>query len=119
MWLNCFFHVARNDGKDWEGLIAVKDANQKIQTAVPSSAYEYEVDGLVNQTIRYGGTNQHASASFTVYVRDSSWMISTMETNEEGGINYREIGSTNGAEIYELNRGLGGFGSDDGADTIK
>jgi len=99
------------DAKDKAGLIALKDAEKKVQTHFPSSGHEYEVDGLVNQTmIQFNGTNLHASASFTVYVRDCGWMIKTVETNEIGGIVAREIGSTNGAEIYECSHGLGGSG---------
>ncbi|HXF09179.1 MAG TPA: hypothetical protein VN625_00230, partial [Desulfuromonadaceae bacterium] len=60
--------------------------------------------------IRYNGSNLTASASFTVYVRDSSWLIATTETNEAGGMIAREIGSTNGAEIYEVSGGLSGAG---------
>jgi ankyrin repeat protein len=99
------------DAKDKAGLIALKTAETKVQTRSASSAYEYEVDGTVSQTmIRFNGTNLTASASFTVYVRDCGWMIKTVETNEIGGIVAREIGSTNGTEIYECTHGLGGFG---------
>jgi ankyrin repeat protein len=99
------------DAKNKEGLMALKDAEKRVQTRSSSSGHEYEVDGLVNQTmIQFNGTNLHASASFTVYVRDCGWMIATTETNEIGGIVAREIGSTNGTEIYECTHGLGGFG---------
>ncbi len=93
---------------DREGLMALKDAEKKVQVRSPSSAYEYEVDGLVNQTmIQFNGTNLHASASFTVYVRDCGWMIKTVETNELGSVFGREIGSTNGTEIFECEDGSG------------
>ena len=99
------------DAKDKKGLMALKDAEKRVQTRSPSSAYEYEVDGLVNQTmIRFNGTNLYASASFTVFVRDCGWMIKTVETNEAGGVVAREIGSTNGMEIYECSGGLSGSG---------
>lgn len=73
-----------------------------------SSASEYEVDGKVNQTItpRNGGT-LHATASFTVFVRGCGWLIQTVETNETGGVSHREIGSTNGTEIFECEQPLG------------
>jgi len=71
------------DAKDKAGLMALKEAEKKVQTRSSSSGHEYEVDGLVNQTmIQFNGTNLHASASFTVYVRDCGWMIATTETNE-------------------------------------
>ena len=74
------------DAKDREGLKALDDAERRVQIR-SSSAYEYEVDGLVNQTmIQFNGTNLHASASFTVYVRDNGWLIKAVETNENGGI---------------------------------
>ena len=103
---------AKMSAEDKAGLAALKDAEKKVQTRSPSSSYEYEVDGLVNQTmIRFNGTNLHASASFTVYVRDCGWMIKTLETNELNGIVDREIGSTNGTEIFECSGGSGmGFG---------
>ena len=67
-----------------------------------SLASEYEVDGQVSQMIaRFNGTNLSATASFTVYVRDCGWMIKTTETNENGSVSSREIGSTNGFEIYD------------------
>jgi hypothetical protein len=62
-----------------------------------AQASEYEVDGTVNQSL---GENS-ASASFTVYVKDCSWLISTTETNENGHVTQREIGSTNVGEMYE------------------
>jgi len=71
-----------------------------------SLASEYEVDGQVSQMIaRQNVTNLSATASFTVYVRDCGWLIQTIETNENGGVVSREIGSTNGTEIYECEPG--------------
>jgi ankyrin repeat protein len=102
---------ADKDAKDKAGLMALKDAEKKVQIRSYSSACEYEVDGQVSQTLmRQNGTNLSATASFTVYVRDCSWLIATTETNEAGGMFAREIGSTNGTEIYECTHGLGGFG---------
>ena len=99
---------AKMNAEDRAGLMALKDAEKKVQTRSPSSAYEYEVDGLVNQTmIQFNGTNLHASASFTVYVRDCGWMIKTVETNELGSVSGQEIGSTNGTEIFECEDGSG------------
>ena len=93
------------DPKVREGLKALDDAEKRVQVR-SSSAYEYEVDGLVHQTMmQYNGTNLHASASFTVYVRDSGWLIKAVETNENGGVSSHEIGSTNGTDIF--NCGLG------------
>lgn len=57
-------------------------------------------------TTSHGGT-LHATASFTVFVRGCGWLIETMETNEIGGITRREIGSTNGTEIYECEHPIG------------
>ena len=96
---------AEMDPKVREGLKALDDAEKRVQVR-SSSAYEYEVDGLVHQTMmQYNGTNLHASASFTVYVRDSGWLIKAVETNENGGVSSHEIGSTNGTDIF--NCGLG------------
>lgn len=70
--------------------------------AASGFAVEYEVDGKLSQTIvPFNGTNLQASASFTVYVRDCGWLIQTTETNEIGTVYKREVGSTNGNEIYE------------------
>jgi hypothetical protein len=69
---------------------------------------EYEVDGKVNQTlINLDGATLRATASFKVFVRDCGWLIQTMETNEIGNISQREIGSTNGTEIFECELPLG------------
>jgi hypothetical protein len=73
-----------------------------------SSASEYEVDGQLTQTINgLNGAKLHAAASFKVFVRGCGWLIETMETNELGAVIHREIGSTNGTEIYECEQGLG------------
>jgi hypothetical protein len=53
------------------------------------------------------GSQLHATASFTVFVRNCGWLIQTMETNEIGNICRREIGSTNGNEIHECEWQLG------------
>ncbi|HEX5397415.1 MAG TPA: ankyrin repeat domain-containing protein, partial [Verrucomicrobiae bacterium] len=93
---------AKMSDEDRAGLMALKDAERGDQTRLSSPGHEYEVHGLVNQTmIRFNGTNLHASASFTVYVRDCGWMIKTVETNELGGVVGREVGSINGREIFE------------------
>jgi hypothetical protein len=74
----------------------------------PSLASEYEVDGNVSQNItNYNGSILHASASFTVFVRDCDWLIETMETNEIGIVCHREVGATNGADIYECEQPMG------------
>ena len=100
---------AKMDAKDKAGLAALERCGKKVQMRSSSSGHEYEVDGLVSQTmIQFNGTNLHASASFTVYVRDCGWMIKTVETNELGGIVDREIGSTNGTEIFECTGGRNG-----------
>lgn len=71
-------------------------------------ASEYEVDGNVSQNITtYGGGTLHATASFTIFVRNCGWLIETIETNEIGSVTRREIGSTNGTEIYECEHPLG------------
>lgn len=62
-----------------------------------TQASEYEVDGTVSQSLG----RQSASASFTVYVKDCSWLIACTETNEVGRVIRREIGSTNASDIYE------------------
>ena len=67
-----------------------------------SLASEYEVDGKLNQTItENNGVSSHSSATFTVYVRDCGWLIATTETYDDGNAIVREIGSTNGTEIYQ------------------
>ena len=71
-------------------------------TAISGWAGEYEVDGKLGQTmVQFDRTELHASASFTVFVRDCGWLIETTETNELGAVYKRAVGSTNGSEIYE------------------
>lgn len=72
------------------------------------SAAEYEVEGEVKQEMdKSGGRVLHASASFKVFVRDCTWLIETVETNELGGVSHWEIGSTNGTETFERQEGIG------------
>ena len=101
---------AKISAEDKAGLTALKDSEKNVQARPSSPGHEYEVDGSVNQTmIQFNGTNLHASASFTVYVRDCGWMIKTVETDENGVVIDRKIGSTNGTEIFECTGGLGGL----------
>ena len=67
-----------------------------------SSAVEYEVEGRLTQTmVQKDGGELHASASFPVFVRDCSWFIDMIETNENKEISHRQFGATNGNEFYE------------------
>ena len=67
-----------------------------------SSAVEYEVEGRLTQTtVQRNGGDLHASASFTVFVRDCSWFMEMIETNENKGVSHRQFGATNGNEFYE------------------
>jgi len=77
-----------------------------MTATAPAWAAEYEVDGKLSQTIfRVNSSNLHASASFTVFVRDCGWLIQTTETNERGNVLLREIGSTNAGVICECYHG--------------
>jgi len=79
-----------------------------ISFGISSSASGYEVDGKVSEAITtHDGGVVHATASFTVFVRDCGWLIQTIETNEIGVITRRDVGSTNGTEIYECDQILG------------
>ncbi len=102
---------AETDEKNRAGLAALRNAEKPTPAGSSSPGSEYEVDGLLTQTMfGFNGTNRAASASFTVCVRDCGWLIRTVETNENGSVGWKEVGSTNGTEIYECGGGLGGSG---------
>jgi ankyrin repeat protein len=93
---------AKMSAEDKAGLAALKDSEKGVQTRPSSPGREYEVDGKLNQTItENNGVTSHSSATFTVFVRDCGWLIATTENYEEGNDIVREIGSTNGTEIYQ------------------
>jgi len=73
-----------------------------------SLGFEYELDGHVKQTLtsKVRGVG-HATASFTLYVRDDGWLIDTVETNELGEVVQRHIASTNASDIFECVQPLG------------
>ena len=63
---------------------------------------EYEVEGRIAQTmVEANGAKLHTTAAFNLSVRDCGWWIKTIETNEIGAVYQREVGSTNGTEIYD------------------
>jgi len=75
-----------------------------VGIAFSSSGAEYEVKGTITQTITYSkGPVIQKTNGFTVYVRDCAWLIQTMENDGKGNNWQREVGSTNGTEIYEFN----------------
>jgi hypothetical protein len=69
-----------------------------------SPGVEYEVSGNIVQTITGPRVSViRTTNEFTVYVRDQAWMIQTTQNDAEGHAWKREVGSTNGTEIYESN----------------
>jgi hypothetical protein len=79
-----------------------------------SSGAEYEVKGTITQEITYTKMPMvRTTNEFTVYVRDCAWLIQTVENDGNGHSWQREVGSTNGVEIYEFN-GRQAFISDTG-----
>jgi hypothetical protein len=75
-----------------------------IGVAFSSSGAEYEVKGTITQEINYTKMPVvRTTNEFTVYVRDCAWLIQTVENDGNGHSWQREVGSTNGVEIYELN----------------
>lgn len=67
-----------------------------------SWAGEYEVSGSIYEIIpQRGASDLQCSNEFTVFVRDCGWLIRTVEVDSNGNTYVREVGSTNGVEIYE------------------
>lgn len=68
-----------------------------------STAGQYELEG--NITLRSlnsdGSTNREYQGDFKVFVRDDAWLIQVHETGQFGNKVLREIGSTNGTEVFE------------------
>ena len=83
-----------------------------VSLGFSSLASEYEVKGKITQAIVSSNGNLISTNDFTVYVRDCGWLI---ETKEDDGsrVQQREVGSTNGTEIYEAD-GNRAFISDTG-----
>jgi hypothetical protein len=76
--------------------------------ALPSSgmAYEYEARGTVVQTIANPKVPvTRTTNEFAVCVRDQAWLILTAQNDGKGHSWQREVGTTNGTEIYESNGG--------------
>lgn len=76
----------------------------KIDFSCPAA--EYEVRGIVSQKIySLKGSLRQTTNQFTIYVRDCGWLVQTIENDGSNGFQ-REVGSTNGVDIFEasLNR---------------
>lgn len=75
-----------------------------FEAVTSSSGVEYEVRGTITQKITDPrGSVMRTTYDFTVYVRDCAWLIQTVENDGKGNSWQREVGSTNGTEIYEFN----------------
>jgi hypothetical protein len=65
-------------------------------------ASEYEVKGIIRETIVQRDVSElHYTNEFCVFVRDCGWLIYTTENDGRGNVVQREVGSTNGTDIYE------------------
>ena len=75
-----------------------------MASALPGWAAEYEVEGNIRETIVQNGNRGDllCTNGFTVFVRDGAWLIRTFETNTNGAVMKRELGSTNGRDIYGI-----------------
>lgn len=73
--------------------------------AASGRAREYELEGTIYQSdmTRSGNPRQTLVSEFKVFVRDCGWLIETTELDEtrQPAI-HRQIGSTDGTEIFEL-----------------
>jgi hypothetical protein len=72
-------------------------------------ASQYEVSGYVRQTMfKLDGRKFEYGSRFTVFVRDCGWMIKTIDENGTTSGYERDIGSTNGSDIFEYCPNAGG-----------
>jgi len=79
-----------------------------VSVSLSGLASEYEVSGNIFEIIpQSGGGELRCSNEFTVFVRDCAWLVRTVEVDVKGNSHAREVGSTNGIEIYEIGMGLG------------
>jgi hypothetical protein len=68
----------------------------------PIRASEYEVQGNIRQSIvQLHAAESEYETKFTVFVRDCGWLIQMMDENGTVSGYQREIGSTNGVDIFE------------------
>ena len=73
--------------------------------AFRTRAVEYEVDGTIEQTINHpnGESPGIYRNDFTVFVRDSGWLIQTRRAGTNRlNASFSEIGSTNGRDVFQL-----------------
>lgn len=69
------------------------------------SATDYELDGVLEQTIynRDGSVATFHKSQFTVFVRDCAWLIRTTQNDTNGKpVVASETACVNGAEIYQV-----------------
>ena len=70
--------------------------------SIPSRASEYEVEGKIHQTIvKFDGTQEEFDTQFKVFVRDCGWLIKMVDEDRSATGWRREVGSTNGWDIFE------------------
>lgn len=72
---------------------------------ISASASEYEVDGLIEQTIYEpdGSAGTPRKSQFTVFVKDCSWLIRTTQSDTNGKpVSASETACVNGTEIYQV-----------------
>ncbi len=75
-----------------------------LSAAIRAVAAEYEVDGEIVQTIFWhdGSVQSAKRGTFTVFVKGCSWLIHTVDQDDNGKAIVRETACANGAEIYEV-----------------
>jgi hypothetical protein len=80
---------------------------------------QYEVDGEIEQTIynRNGSVGALEKSQFTVFVKDSSWLIHCYILDKVGKpVSVAEIACTNGEEIYSVG---GRINNDNGSHAVR
>ena len=91
--------VDRVSGTDSD---SVARAPSVLGAEAARSLGQYEIEGVFEQA-NFGRIPFTVSGEFRVFFRDGAWLIQTIENQLDGKILLkREIGSVNGAEIFEV-----------------
>jgi len=79
-----------------------------VFTVCRSIGSEYEVKGKIVQTTFESNAHVvNSTNDFTVFVRDCGWLIQTVASDAKGHVLQREMGTTNGADIYDFHGNVG------------
>jgi len=97
--------MATNQPTQASNRVSAYSQGGPVTTGVRLSPLEYELEGTMSEIFMSdpGELREAVQAEFKVFVRDCAWLIILTEKDSTGKpVRMREIGSTNGNEIVDL-----------------